>query len=233
MSDKSGNPLSPFLGVVEGLPELMADPELQFLIEAGYLKGRMSLLLKRLDELAEISRRAQTGVSQEGDAFRALRLLSLFSKSDLIRGLIEVGWPSDDDAFLPWRLELHRRNPSSQDRMFAQVRKSVDHRFKKQHKQDVIVRRIMLVRRDLDVSLQEAYEIVARGDDLKGEGLLDEYVKPTVMSVASVKSYYMAGMRRLKPLGYVEYNTGPLIGGGYRRLYFGELTKKGRKPRKK
>lgn len=233
MSDKSSNPLSPFLGVVEGLPELLADPELQFLVETGYMQGRMSRLVERLNELAEIRRRAQNGGSLEGDSFRALRLLSLFSKSDLIRVLMEMGWPSDDDAVLPWRLELNRRSPSSHDRMAAKVKKRVDHRFAKQHKQDAIVLRITMVRRNRDVSLEDAYEIVANGDDFDGGGLLGEYLKPPALSVATVKSYYMAGMSRLRRQGYVQYKAGPLIGGGYRRLYFGDLTKKGRKPGKK
>lgn len=85
----------------------------------------------------------------------------------------------------------------------------------------------------MGVTLEEAYEIVAKGHDVRGGGLLGEYLEPPAMSVATVKSYFMAGMRRLKPQGYVEYKANALIGGGYRKLYFGDLARKGRRPRKK
>ncbi len=229
MSDK---PSDPFLGVVEGLGQLASDPELAFLVATGWQQGRTSGLMKVLDELAEIRERGQDSITREGDAFRAMRLLLRFSKSELIRLVMELGFPHDEEAILPWRVELKRRRLSNHDRFTEQLRQRVNHRFNQNRKQDVIVRRVMMVRMNRKVNLPEAFRIVAKGEDHEDTGLLGEYTKPPSRSVATVKSYYMAGMRRLKPLGYVEYKAGPLIGGGYRKLYFGDLVKKGRRPRK-
>lgn len=232
MRDEAENARSPFFEVTEGMAQLASDPDLIFLYERGKMQGRMSDLVAVLDELAAIRQRVQQGEALEGDAFRAMRLLLRFPKREVIRTLLELGLPNDEDAILPWRADLKRRKPSNHDRLTAQIRDKVDHRFNQHRKQDAIVRRVMLVRMNSEVSLPEALKIVAKGDDRGDAGLLGEYSKPVAQSVATVRSYYMAGMRRRKAFGYVEYKANALIGGGYRKLYFGDLIKKGRRPRK-
>lgn len=233
MHDETHNPLSPFFAVADGLAQLAADPELIFLAETGKQQGRISWLKKLLDELAEIQLRADAGETQEGDAFRSIRLISRLPKSDLVRILIELGLPNDDDALLPWRADLKKRKPSRHDKLTAQIADKVDKRFDRQRRQDAIVKRVTLVRINRECSLPEALEIVAKGTDLTGSGLLSHYLKPMVRSVAAVRADFMAGMKRNKAKGYVEYKANALIGGGYRKLYFGDLVKKGRRPNPK
>jgi len=233
MHDEARNPLSPFFDVADGLAQLAADPELIFLAETGKQQGRISWLIKMLDELAEIRLRADEGETLEGDAFRAIRLISRLPKSEIIRILIELGLPNDENAILPWRADLKKRKPSRHDKLTAQISDKVNNRFDRQRRQDAIVRRVTLVRFDRECSLPEALEIVAEGSDLTGSGLLSQYLKPMVRSVAAVRADYMAGMKRNRTKGYVEYKANALIGGGYRRLYFGDLVKKGRRPNRK
>lgn len=233
MRDEAKNPLAAFVGEMDGLAHFAKDPDLVFLVEAGKQQGRMSGLFRLLDELADIKQRADGGESLEGDAFRAMRLLLRFSKTDIIRTLLELGLPSDEDAILPWRAELRRRKPSRHDKLTSQIRDRVNNRSDRQKKQDSVVRRVTLVRFQRQCSLPEALEIVAGGSDLSVSGLLSEHLRPVIRSVAAVRADYMAGMKRHKPRGFVEYNANALIGGGYRRLYFGDLVKKGRRSKPK
>lgn len=230
MRDEAKDPLSALSSVVDGMAQFASDPELIWLFEAGKMQGRMSGLARILEELEDIRQRARLGEALEGDTFRAIRLLLRFRKSDLIRTVMELGLPDDEEAILPWRADLKRRKPSRHEKLTAEIRGKVGNRFEKQRKQDDIVRRVTLVRFNERCSLPKALEIVAAGTDLSHSGLLSEYLRPVVRSVAAVRSDFMAGMKRHRKKGYVEYKANALIGGGYRRLYFGDLTKKGRRP---
>ncbi len=187
MAIESSDPLMLLLGKLEDLALLETDRELRFLHEVGKLNQRTRSILRALEVLAEIKSRANQGESREGDAIRAMRILTSLSKSTMIMLLMELGLPNDDDAVLPWRIELKRRKPSRHDKWTAIAKERVNSRLKKQKREDQVVKRVITLRMDQKVTLHEALKIVADRSDLRPEGILSQYFQPKFRSVAAVR----------------------------------------------
>jgi|GEM_PF-6984657 len=213
MTDEAGELLERLRHGIATLNAVDGEGELAFLIDAGRQQAMIAPLISLLHELVEIWHRARADDMHEGDAFRALRLLAGQAKPDLVRIILELALPSDEEAILPYRMELKRRNPSRRDKVLDEARRKISANEKKRERERSVVLRIMSVRQSTGCTLKQAFQKVAKCEDIVRSGLLAEYAPRQYRSVSAVRADYMAGMSWLKPLGSVHYRTGGIIGG--------------------
>ena len=198
----------------------------------GKRRAHLEKINQALSDLDDIAQGARAGELAAGDTFRAMRLLSGFSKSDLIRILLALGFPDDEEALLNWRIDLKWRRPSRHEKMLSKAIKKMDSQERKRKLELEVVRRVMRLRDETGCTFEEAIEKVAACEDYETSGLLASALPKRRRSTSAVRANFMAGMKWLGPVGYVEYRVGGIFGGRKRKLHFAALRRKGRRPKK-
>ena len=191
-----------------------------------WIKGDGLKFNVMLGNLAEYQQRMAAGESEPGDFVDAVRILSELVKrneKDLVWALFQLG-RSDEDAQFPFQLVVRERPTTIAMRKKESAFNAHTKKIKIQKRDYALFLRVIDVRKKSKATLDEAFKIVARGDD-GPLGFLE--IQPRAVSPATVKRAYMANIKTARRNGFVLRSKG-MFANHSQRQFLPKLPGKGR-----
>ncbi len=160
-----------------------------------------------MHDLAVLQKRMAEDKSEPGDFAAAVRILAKLAKGDgkdLVWTLFQLG-RSDQAAQFPFQIILQERTETQAMRHRKSAFKAKNKKLKNEGRDYALFLRVIDLRQNSKVTLNDAYEIVARGED-GPLGLMQ--IQPRVVSSPMVKRAYENNMRRARKIGFVFRRKG-------------------------
>lgn len=145
--------------------------------------------VRKVTSLAEILRRHEEGKGEQGDWFKAARLLLSMDRYEMIYLALDLA-SHEVVSFLPVILRLVERKPGAFDRAREKYTNKARREYEKEKRRERTVALVAMRQMDTGESLEEAFKALG---------------KMVGFTYATVKADYMAAIKKVRSRGFAVW----------------------------